>query len=120
MSGYQAVLMAPDGDYVTDHRGDTVEEVEEAIADQGSRWFFYPFAGIVEGGGVSDDARMIRVFGLWDDNIHFDATGLDGITLAEWRGLVMDEAERLEYERDLPACPKCHGAGKVGPAEVEA
>jgi hypothetical protein len=41
---YQAVLFAPDGDYVTDFHGrNTIEEVWEEIADMGSRWFFYPF-----------------------------------------------------------------------------
>jgi hypothetical protein len=41
---YQAVLFAPDGDYVTDfHDRDTIEEVWEEIADMGSRWIFFPF-----------------------------------------------------------------------------
>ena len=41
---YQAVLFAPDGDYVTDFHGkDTVQEVWDCMADMGSRWVFYPF-----------------------------------------------------------------------------
>ena len=41
---YQAVLFAPDGDYVTDfHDIDTIQEVWDCINDMGSRWVFYPF-----------------------------------------------------------------------------
>lgn len=45
---YNAILFAPDGDYVTDFYGcDTPEEVEEKLADMGSRWYFYPFHAVV-------------------------------------------------------------------------
>lgn len=40
---YQAVLFAPDGEYVTDFRDrEEKEEVWNEINDMGSRWIFYP------------------------------------------------------------------------------
>lgn len=48
MTTYQAVLVAADGDYVTDYEYDTPDEVLEAIGEQGSRWIFYPFIAIIE------------------------------------------------------------------------
>ena len=39
---YQAILFHPEGDYVTDFKKDTKQEVWESIADMGSRWIFYP------------------------------------------------------------------------------
>ena len=47
MRGYKAVLFAPDGDYVTDFNGRSIEEVQNMLADKGSRWFFYPFEAII-------------------------------------------------------------------------
>lgn len=47
MEGYKAILFAPDGDWVTDCPGDTIEEVIEQLENLGSRWFFYPFQGII-------------------------------------------------------------------------
>ena len=45
---YKAALFATDGDWVTDHRGcETIDEVWERIANQGSRWFFYPFSVVI-------------------------------------------------------------------------
>ncbi len=59
MSGYQAILFAPDGDYVTDHRRDTIAEVWDAVNDQGSRWFFYPIPAVITDG--SDGIRRKRI-----------------------------------------------------------
>jgi hypothetical protein len=45
---YQAILFAPDGDYVTDFHGcESIEEVTDKLADMGSRWYFYPFTFVV-------------------------------------------------------------------------
>ena len=44
---YCALLVAPDGDYVTDYYADTKEEVIEQLKDRGSRWFFYPFEFVI-------------------------------------------------------------------------
>ncbi len=48
---YQAIMFAGDGDWVVDHRRETVEEVWNAVNDQGSRWFFYPFAAVTTSKG---------------------------------------------------------------------
>jgi len=45
---YQALLVAPDGEYVFDYRAKTVEEVIEQLCDRGSKWFFYPFEFVVK------------------------------------------------------------------------
>jgi len=110
MSEYQAVLMAPDGDYVTDHRFGTVEEVEEAIADQGSRWFFYPFAVVVGGGTVSEDSRIVRGFDYFGPGIF--GGEYEGRTFGRFR---QDVVSLCEAERARITCPKCHGSGKVSP-----
>ena len=45
---YKAILFAPDGDFVTDYRGqETIADVEELLANQGSRWYFYPFCFVI-------------------------------------------------------------------------
>jgi len=117
MSGYQAVLMAPDGDYVTDHSADTVEEVGEAVANQGSRWIFYPFVAVVRAGKVSEDSEIVRAFGYWGDDVYFDGSPYAGgdRTFAEWRDEVVELCEEVAA---LVECPKCHGSGKVSPEVV--
>ena len=47
MGRYCALLVAPDGDYVTDYYADSKEEVRRMLANRGSQWFFYPFDFIV-------------------------------------------------------------------------
>ena len=61
MKGYKAVLFAQDGDWVTDFRGETKEEVEEQLANRYSRWIFYPFEGIVldKGSLTSANQRVV-------------------------------------------------------------
>lgn len=49
---YKAALLAPDGAWVTDHLSATVAEVEEKVANQGSRWFFYPWAVVIRHRGA--------------------------------------------------------------------
>lgn len=44
---YKAVLFAHDGDWVTDYKGDTKEEVIDQLANGGSRWLFYYLEGII-------------------------------------------------------------------------
>jgi hypothetical protein len=57
---YKAVLFAPDGDWVTDFRGsESIREVQENLADMGSRWIFYPFhAVIVDRGSSLQNSRQ--------------------------------------------------------------
>jgi hypothetical protein len=61
MIAYKAVLVAPDGDWVTDYaESESVEDVENALADQGSRWYFYPFHGVIRDNGrlTTDRQRL--------------------------------------------------------------
>lgn len=46
---YKAVLISPDGqDKVTDfHESNTIAEVEDKLANMGSRWYFYPIAFVI-------------------------------------------------------------------------
>lgn len=50
---YRAILYAPDGDWVMDYESPTVEEVEEKLANQGSRWYFYPFHAVIVNKGYT-------------------------------------------------------------------
>lgn len=45
---YSALLVAPDGDWQVDYMCDTVEEVEAKLANQGSKWYFYPFHAVIK------------------------------------------------------------------------
>lgn len=58
---YKGVLFAPDGDWVFDYRqSPCIEYVEECFADQGSKWYFYPFhAVIVDHGPLVDKTARI-------------------------------------------------------------
>ena len=56
---YKALLVAPDGDWVTDFREcETPEEVQEQLADMGSRWYFYPFHAVIRDNGISTTYRQ--------------------------------------------------------------
>ena len=63
---YRALLVAPDGDYVTDYTCETVNEVEEMLANQGSRWYFFPFHAVIswrerDAWSQMEDFRLISV-----------------------------------------------------------
>lgn len=67
---YAAVLIAPDGEYVTDFERDTIDEVWDCVNDMGSRWYFYPFpvvAQIVETFAGIDTTRSTVV--SWPDGV---------------------------------------------------
>lgn len=68
---YAAVLIAPDGEYVTDFESDSVAEVWDRVNNMGSRWYFYPFpvvAEIVDGRlGEIDTQRSAVV--SWPDGV---------------------------------------------------
>jgi len=58
--GYVGILFAPDGSYVCDFYGETVDEVINQLANRGSRWYFYPFEGVVKAvGGPS--SRLVDI-----------------------------------------------------------
>lgn len=57
---YKALLVAPDGAWVTDYReSETIEEVQLRLADQGSRWYFYPFHAVITDRGSTRDTQRI-------------------------------------------------------------
>ncbi len=57
---YKAVLFAVDGDWVTDYRDSkTVEEVQELLANQQSRWYFYPFHAVITDRGSTKETQRI-------------------------------------------------------------
>jgi hypothetical protein len=60
---YKAILFAPDGDWTTDHKADTVEEVWNLISDQGSKWYFYPYPFVIRDNGAltSNTQRIVDV-----------------------------------------------------------
>ena len=59
MVKYKAILFAVDGDWVTDCKGNTKEEVIEQLANKGSRWFFYPFEGIIRDYGITTSNQRV-------------------------------------------------------------
>jgi len=48
MAKYEALLVSPDGGFVTDFREDSIEKVKEDLADRNGKWFFYPYEFIIE------------------------------------------------------------------------
>ena len=54
MRTYRAILFAPDGDFVTDFRSDTKEEVWDKVNDMGSRWIFYPIVFVATDKSIVD------------------------------------------------------------------
>lgn len=62
MNDYRLIMLAPDGEHVCEGWFPTIEACFERAENMGSRWFFYPFALVV------DDNSLI-VAGcpdLWD------------------------------------------------------
>lgn len=62
MSKYKALLVSPDGDWVTDFSGcNSIEEVQERLNDMGSRWIFYPFHAVIKDKGslTTSEQRII-------------------------------------------------------------
>ena len=49
---YKALLVAPDGDWVTDYRSNSISKTAELLWDRGSRWYFYPFEFIITDRGM--------------------------------------------------------------------
>lgn len=51
---YQLICMSFDGKFVTDSTHNSIEDAENASADMGSKWYFYPFHFIVSGKTVKE------------------------------------------------------------------
>lgn len=61
---YRAVLIAPEGDWVTSYPRTSIEAVEEALANQGSNWYFYPFHAVIRDsflGFRTSNQRLVSV-----------------------------------------------------------
>jgi hypothetical protein len=63
---YKAVLFSADGNWVTDYRGKTKEEVWEQVNNSGSRWIFYPYIAIIKDKGrlTLSTQRICEGYGL--------------------------------------------------------
>lgn len=79
---YKAVLFSPDGDWVVDFEADTKEEVMDKLADRGSRWFFYPFEGIIRNNGKLTTNRQ-RVLDI-APNLPRELVGKSIKTVSNW------------------------------------
>jgi len=69
---YKAILFSVDGEnFVVDYRYEnTVTEVEELIANQGSRWFFYPWTFVIKDSfyDISSNQRIVSV-PMWPEEL---------------------------------------------------
>lgn len=60
MVRYKALLVAPDGDWVEDCWGESVDEVWKKVNELGSRWFFYPLRFVIrDKGKVGEYQRIV-------------------------------------------------------------
>ena len=70
---YKAILFTIDGsDYVTDYRGkETINEVEELLANKGSRWYFYPWEFVIRDYGYMPNIRKQRISSvpMWPEEL---------------------------------------------------
>lgn len=58
---YKLILIAPDGDYVTEKAQESVDECCEQSANMGSRWIYFPFHFIIKDNGrVNMKQRIIE------------------------------------------------------------
>lgn len=71
---YTTLCMAPDGEFITDGKFDTIEEAADNSADMGSRWFFYPFHFIVKHEPVGSRESLLR------KRVLMSGHGLDHLT----------------------------------------
>jgi hypothetical protein len=69
---YKAILFSVDGeDFVTDYRFcKTADEVEELLANQGSRWYFYPWQFVIVDNGYQSlfNKRIVSV-PMWPEEL---------------------------------------------------
>lgn len=82
MNRYKAVLFAPDGDWVTDYKANTKVEVISKLADGGSKWYFYPFEGLIldKGALTSGTQRLLDVA----PNLPRELVGKSIRTMSRW------------------------------------
>ncbi len=61
MTKYTSIQFAPDGDFITDYKADTVAEIEDICADQGSRWYFYPLPFVIRDPRPTQEILHMRI-----------------------------------------------------------
>lgn len=60
MPKYKAILFSTDGDWTTDfYDSESISEVQERLADVGSKWFFYPIHGVIRDNGITTSNQRI-------------------------------------------------------------
>lgn len=95
---YIALLFAPDGDFTTDFRSETKDEVLNKLSDMGSKWLFYPFITVIKTNNINgfswDDHKYNRVL---ETNDTPTLQGLKNHSLQTFRNLIKKiGAELLE------------------------
>ena len=90
---YRAILFAPDGDYVTDFPRKTESEVISELENMGSKWFFYPFYGIIKTtNGVSKLKRVDMMYPLGE------LSGKTIVNIQRWFAENQEEIEMILSE----------------------
>ena len=85
---YKAVLFAPDGNWVTDFKGNTKEDVIDQLAHKGSYWFFYILEGIIlNKGHTTHNQRLISL----TPNMPQEFVGKSIKTISRWLGSLSEE-----------------------------
>jgi hypothetical protein len=87
---YKAVLFASDGEHVTDyHNTETIEQVENKIDNQVSRWFFYPFAAVIKDN--NSNITNNRILSICDE-----LTSLKGKTVKTARDYIKNNPDYID------------------------
>ena len=60
MTKYEALLVAPDGEFVTDFKRDTVKQVQKELEEIGSKWIFYPYEFIIRTTKTYDKKEFMK------------------------------------------------------------
>jgi len=83
MRKYQAILISTDGiDYVTDfHKSESVQDVWDAIANMGSKWFFYPIPFVIKANAFHNtNERILDI----PDNFPLELKNKSVKTVMKW------------------------------------
>ena len=95
---YQALLVSFEGDYVTDFKAPTVEEVKELLSSRGSRWIFYPFEFVIkspfnQNGRIIDAPRELNF--IKGKRIGRVLRAFRDVVASEFEGFVQGVASQL-------------------------
>lgn len=89
---YKGLLMAPDGDWVTDYSGCiSIGEVEEYFANQGSRWYFYPFQFVIKDNGKGYTTNAQRIVSAPEELKEFEGKAIKTVSkrITDYEWLLM-------------------------------